>query len=295
MIDPATALNLVWGGIVMGSLYALLSVGLTLLFGAASTVNLAHGEFLMLGAYVTYWLFVLLGVEPLLSLMLVGLVCAGIGAVLYLGIFSRVVARRLPTAQVETITLLQTFALLIIMANAAAWAWSPDFRSYAYLMQGVEFLGLSTLLARLAVPVFCIPAVLTIYFVTKKTWFGRGISCVIDDKDAAQLVGVSLRRVYLHCFTLGLATVGMAGTLYSMNFVFTPYIGVEHTMAAFVVIILGGVGSVLGALIGGLLVGIAESTLVYFLAPALKIAIIYSILIIVLLVRPKGLLGKKVG
>jgi len=283
----------IWGGIVIGGLYALISVGLTIMFGAASNVNLAHGDFMMLGSFGAYWFLTLWGIEPLLSLVLVGFICAGIGALLYLGVFSRLYARELPKSLLETTTLLLTFALFIIVVNGASWAWSTGFVSYSYLTGTVEFLGIHSMLNRLAIPLISVPSLLAIYFLTKKTWWGRGIDCVIENKRAAMIVGVNLRRVYMYCYTLGFGTVGMAGVLYSMSFMFTPFIGLEYTMAAFVVIILGGVGSIMGALVGGLLVGIIESTLVSVLSPALKIPIIYGILIVVLMVRPRGIFGRK--
>lgn len=295
MVEIASFINLIWGGLVMGSLYALVAVGLTLIYGAASVVNLAHGEFLMLGAYMAYWPFVLMGIPPLLSIIFVGLISAGIGAAIYFGVFSRLHARGLPNIQFQLASVILTFGIIYIVVNSSAWAWSPDYKSYSYLMQGVNFLGLSTILSRLTIPVICIPLVLVIYVAIKKTWFGGGIRCVIENEDAARLIGVNVRRVYLHCFILGFALAGIGGVLYSMNFIFTPYIGLDYTMTAWVVMILGGVGSITGALIGGLIIGIVESTLCYALTPALKIPIIYSILIIVLLLRPKGLFGKKVG
>jgi len=293
MVDINLIYSLIFGGVVIGSLYALIAVGMTLLFAAASMVNLAHGEFLMVGAYVTYWLLVLFGIAPLLSLILVALLAAGLGFLIYIGAFSRLYARALSRGELETTTLLLTFALIIIMTNAAAGLWTPDFRAYEYLTGILEFHDMRAMQSRLLVPALAIPMILILHFITKKTWFGKGVLCVIEDKAVAQLVGINPNRVYLYCYTFGLATAGMAGVLYSMNWLITPFIGIEYTMAAFVVIILGGVGSIPGALVGGLLLALLESTLVYMLAPILKIAIMYSVLIIVLLVRPRGIFGRK--
>lgn len=292
MVDVAGLVNLLFGGLVIGSLYALVAVGLTLLFGAASMSNLAQGEFVMLGGYLSYWLFTSMNVSPLISLVLVAVAVGGLGAVLYVGAFSRVYARELSTADNESITLLLTFAIIMILSNLVAFIFTPNYRSYAVLTNVLEFGGVTAMASRLACPLVAIPVIIAFWLIIKKTWFGRGIRCVIEDRDAARIVGVNVPRVYLACFIIGLAMAAVTGVLFSMIFPITPYIGLEYTMASFVAIILGTVGSIPGALIGGLVIGLAESTLVFYLAPALKIAIIYTILIVVLLVKPRGIFAR---
>lgn len=292
MVDVAGLVNLLFGGLVIGSLYALVAVGLTLLFGAASMSNLAQGEFVMLGGYLAYWLFTSMNVSPLISLVLVAVAVGGLGVVLYVGVFSRVYARELSTADTESITLLLTFAVIMILSNLVAFIFTPNYRSYAVLTNVLEFGGVTAMASRLACPLVAIPVIIAFWLIIKKTWFGRGIRCVIEDRDAARVVGVNVPRVYLACFIIGLAMAAVTGVLFSMIFPITPYIGIEYTMASFVAIILGTVGSIPGALIGGLIIGLAESTLVFYLAPALKIAIIYTILIVVLLVKPRGIFAR---
>jgi branched-chain amino acid transport system permease protein len=284
--------NLLFGGLVIGSLYALAAVGLTLLFGAASMSNLAQGEFVMLGGYLAYWLFTSMNVSPLISLVLVAVAVGGLGVVLYAAVFSRVYARELSTADTESITLLLTFAVIMILSNLVALIFTPNYRSYAVLTNVLEFGGVTAMASRLACPLVAIPVIIAFWLIIKKTWFGRAIRCVIEDRDAARVVGVNVPRVYLACFIIGLAMAAVTGVLFSMIFPITPYIGIEYTMASFVAIILGTVGSIPGALIGGLIIGLAESTLVFYLAPALKIAIIYTILIVVLLVKPRGIFAR---
>lgn len=292
MVDAAGIVNLLFGGLVTGALYGLSAVGLTLLFGTASMTNLAQGEFVMLGGYITYWLFTAMQIPPLLSLVLVALVVGALGAVLYLGAFSRVYARDLPIAETQATTLLLTFALIMVMSNSVAWLFTPNYKSYNYLTNVLSFVGVQAMASRLAAPVVIIPTIFAFWLIMRKTWFGRGIRCVIEDRDAAKLVGVNVSRAYLACFMVGLAMAGVTGVLFSMIYPITPYIGIEYTMASFVAIILGTVGSVPGALIGGLIIGLAESTFVFYLGPALKIAIIYSILIIVLLFKPRGIFAR---
>jgi branched-chain amino acid transport system permease protein len=217
---------------------------------------------------------------------------AGLGAVLYLGIFNRVYARELSTAETQSTTLLLTFAIIMILSNLVALIFTPDYKSYAVLTNVVEFGGVKAMVSRLASPMVAIPVTIVFWLILKKTWFGRGIRCVIEDRDAARVVGVNVTRVYLACFMIGLSMAAVTGVLFSMIFPMTPYFGIEYTMASFVAIILGTVGSVPGALVGGLIIGLAESTLVFYLAPALKIAIIYTILIVVLLVKPSGIFAR---
>ena len=292
MVDIVGLVNLLFGGLVIGSLYALSAVGLTLLFGAASMSNLAHGEFVMLGGYLAYWLFTAMGVFPLYSLILVAVVVAGLGALLYFGVFSRIYAREVSIAETESMTLLLTFALIMIISNAVAWIFTPNYKSYSAMTHIIQFGGFQAISGRLAAPAVAVPLILVFWIFIRRTWFGRAIRCVIEDRDAAKIVGVNIGRVFLAVFMIGLAMAAITGVLFSMIFPITPYFGIEYTMASFVAIILGTVGSVPGALIGGLIIGMAESTLVYYLAPSLKIAIIYSILILVLLVKPRGIFAR---
>jgi len=292
LVDVLGLVNLLFGGLVIGSLYALSAVGLTLLFGAASMTNLAHGEFVMLGGYLAYWLFTAIGVFPLYSLVLVAVTVAVIGALLYFGVFSRIYAREVSVAETESMTLLLTFALIMILSNAVAWIFTPNYKSYSAMTNIIEFGTFRAISGRLAAPAMAIPLILVFWILIRRTWFGRAIRCVIEDRDAAKIVGVNISRVFLSCYMIGLAMAAVTGVLYSMIFPITPYFGIEYTMASFVAIILGTVGSVPGALIGGLIIGMAESTLVYYLAPTLKIAIIYSILILVLLVKPRGIFAR---
>jgi branched-chain amino acid transport system permease protein len=156
----------------------------------------------------------------------------------------------------------------------------------------VQFGSFQAISGRLAAPLVALPLILVFWIIIRRTWFGRGIRCVVEERGAARIVGVNISRVFLACFMIGLAMAAVTGVLFSMIFPITPYFGIEYTMASFVAIILGTVGSVPGALVGGLIIGLAESTLVYYLAPALKIAIIYSILILVLLVKPRGIFAR---
>ena len=128
-----------------------------------------------------------------------------------------------------------------------------------------------------------------LWFLIRKTWFGLGMRCVLDDPISAQLMGVNISKVHLFVYIVGLTTAGIAGNLFSMNYYINPYIGLEYTMIAFVATILGGVGSIRGAVVGGLIIGLMESFLIYLTCPLVRIAIIYSILIIILFTRPRGI------
>lgn len=282
--------GLIFSGLFLGSLYALLGVGMTFLFGVSSVINMAHGDMLMIGAYITGLMFNYLGIDPLISIILVACILGGFGAALYYaGGFANLLKRALPRANKELVTLILTFALTMICTNFIAGILTANPETYPYPLPTIEFGKIIIPLNKLYVILTSFSVIGGLWFVIKKTWFGIGIRCVLNDDVPARLVGVNIDRVYLSTFIVGIATAGIAGTLYSMSYRYNPYMGMTYTMAAFVAIIFGGVGSIRGALVGGLIVGMLESFITYFTAPLLKIAINYLLMIFVLLVKPKGL------
>lgn len=289
-MELTTFISVFMGGLYIGSIYALLAVSLTILFGIAKTVNLAHGEFFTIGAYITFWLYTFFGAEPLLSLFIVPCILAGLGTILYIfGGFSNVLNRPEPKVEKELTTLIITFGLMLIITNGVAGFYSPDIQAYAYLTQTFEFVGAHFALNKILAPLISLLLIGGLWLMMKRTWFGKGLRYVLDDELSAKLVGVDVNKIYLYCFIIAFAMAGIAGSLFSMTYGIEPYMGVKFTMVAFVAIIFGGVGSVRGALVGGLFIGIVTSFICYFTSPLLDISIIYSCLIIVLLVRPKGL------
>jgi len=283
-------MRLIVAGIIIGSAYALGALGLTLIWGGARIINYAHGELVMIGAYVSFWLFTAFKVPPPLAIPFAAGVAAVIGLGLYLGTIGRLT--RAPE-EMESYGLILTFALMILLSNSVAWMFTSDIQVYRWMMVPIDFFAVSTLLNRLMIPIICLPVAGIVLALMNKTWFGRGISLVIDNDQVAGLVGVNVRNAYFGILTIGTITPAIAGLAWSFNYPFSPFIGIEHAILAFVVVILGGLGSPKGSIVGGLLIGIIETTLVYLISPGLRLAIAYSIFILVILLRPSGLFGRK--
>lgn len=282
--------SLIISGIFIGSIYSLVAVGLSILFGVGTTVNLAHGDFMILGAYITFFLYTSTNVSPLLALIIIPLLMAGLGALLYKKVgFSNIATRPMERGEKEFLTLLLTFAFIWIVSNAIAFAFTPNYQSYTYLQQALVIAGIRVPLSKLVTIIISFSVIVGLWLIIKKTWFGMGIRCVYDDWVASKLMGINVDKVYLFVFMIAFATAGVAGTLYSMNYILTPYLGVNFTMVAFVATILGGIGSIRGALVGGISIGLLESFAMSFLSPLLRISVIFTLFILVLLTKPKGL------
>lgn len=285
-----TILDLIISGIFLGSLYTMVAVGMSLLYGVSQTINLAHGDYMIAGGYFAFVFVSSLNLSPFLTILTSGCILGLIGIVLYRFVgFSSILKKPMQRSEREFITLLLTFAMIWVLTNLIAWIFTANFRTYPS-PAGSILIGDLTLPVRKLVPmIVAIPLTIALWYMVKKTWFGLGIRCTFDDNEAAKLMGVRSQRVHLFIFFISFLFAGIGGALYSMNFPITPYLGMEYTMMAFVATIIGGVGSIKGALLGGMSVGLVESISMFFIAPLLKIAIVYSMLIIVLLIRPAGL------
>jgi len=287
-----TIFSIIFSGLFFGSLYALLAVGLSLLYGVSKTINLAHGDFMMIGAYITYALYVFVKIDPVLSLLIVSGILSPISIVLYHKCgFSKILLSSIPASVKESSTLLASFGLSIILSNFIALIFTPNYQTYAYSTPTIVIPIIETKLifTRILMMLISFFIIVMLWIVAKTTWLGLEMRCVLDDPIAAQLMGIDLNKIYLIVYVIGITTAGLAGSLFSMSYYINPYMGVEYTMAAFVAIILGGIGSIRGSLVGGLIIGLVESTLIYFTAPLLRIAVIYLILLITLWIKPTGI------
>jgi branched-chain amino acid transport system permease protein len=272
-------------GLLAGGLYALVALGLSLIFGVMRVINIAHGTLLMLGAYTTYWLFALTGMNPFVSLLVSIPLLFVVGVVLQKVFIHRVVDAP------ELSSLLLTFGLSIVIANMAMLAWTADYRS-------VEFLTGSFLLGPIAVSkprlvTFCSALAITgvAFLFLKLTKVGKAIRATSQHREVAQVCGINVRRIDLITFGLAAALAGAGGSLVSVMFSVFPEMGQIYVFKSFLVIVLGGAGNYPGAFFGGLLLGLVEGLASLFLTAQLSEVIAYILLVIVLLVRPTGLLG----
>ena len=291
MSVETVAQNLVFG-LFVGSMYGVAAVGLALVFGVLKVLNVAHGELLMIGGYVTFWLFTLLGIDPFLSLLIT------IPALFLLGvILDRLVIRHVARLTGETKiknSLLVTFGLSLVLQNIVIQLFTADERSVqmSYSGTGLSVFGIVLPYTRLLTLVIALAAILSLHLFLQRTYAGKAIRATAEDWEAAALVGISIQRVYLLTFGLGAALAGIAGTLASVSYGITPSIGLAWTLQALVVIVLAGTGSILGAFPVGLFLGAVEALSATFIGPAYRELVGLVIFLLVLLLRPQGLFGR---
>ena len=275
-------------GILLGGIYAAYSAGFSLIFGVMGVVNLAHGELVMLGAFITYWIFFLFRFDPFLTIPVSFAVLFVLGYLLQRLIINRVIE------EPPIMSYLATFGLHLIIANIALLWWTADFRTVTTSYSGINFSlgGIIIPYARLATFGIALMVVGLLYYIVYKTDMGRAMQATAQDKQMARLMGVKVERVYAMTFALGAGITGLSGSLISTYFVIFPFMGMEYTITAFCVVVLGGMGYIPGVLIGGLILGILQSFAAIFLTTGISMALTFIILFLVLVIRPAGVVGK---
>jgi branched-chain amino acid transport system permease protein len=285
-------LELAAGGLIVGGIYAVVAMGLNLQYGLMRIMNISHGEFLMLGAYLTWWAHTVLQVNPLAFLPLVAAALFLLGLAVHRLCFRRI-TRSAPSVEViEARSLLVGFGLMFLVQNAAYLTWGADLRGYSYLTEPVEIAGARFGANRLVVFGFAVVASLALLAVLRWTLLGKAVRAMMQSPAGAQLVGIDTAVLHPVVFGAGLALAGVAGALLSMVYEISPSMGEPYTVTALIVITLGGLGSALGCLVGGLLLGLVEAFGMYFTSPSLKMLLSYAVFIAVLLARPKGLFSR---
>ena len=281
-------LQSVVSGVLVGGVYALIGIGLTLIFGVMRVINFAHGELLMVGMYLTYYVFTLLGIDPFLSIVIVIPVMFLFGVLLQRVLIQRVLDA-LPQNQI-----LLTIGLGLILTNTVMLVFTSDYKilSTSYSSGSVMLGGISV--SQPLFVSFLITAAITaaLYLFLLKTDVGQAIRATAQDREAAQLMGVNVRRMGLLAFGIGSALAGTAGALISPTYYIFPQVGSAFTLKAFVIVVLGGMGSIIGATLGGVIIGTVESLAASYFSSGLKEIFVYLLFLFVLLVKPSGLLGK---
>lgn len=283
--------QLVVFGLVWGGLYALAASGLNLIVGVMKILNIAHGELLMLGAYVAFWAFTLWGVHPVATVVLTGPLLFLFGVVIHQIVVRPILAASPTVERLERGTLIAFFGVLIIIQDAALLAFTADYRVITTLSAPVPGLNIST--ARLVVFLASVGLVLAFHVVLMRTRFGQALRAVSQDSPMASLLAIDVKKIGLLAFGLGAALEGIAGSLASMIYITTPTMGLLFTLKAFTVMIVGGLGSVLGNLVAGIALGIAEEFGAYFIGDAYKDVVDYVILIVVILLISTGRLRRR--
>ena len=275
-------------GLLIGFLYALIAVGLTMIFGVMDIVNFAHGDYLMLAMYFAYWSYALLGIDPLYSLPAVTLALFVLGIATYYLLIKRIINAPMLSQ------IFVTFGLLIFLRGLAQFLWKADYRAVPHCLlsgslhvSGV-YIGLPQLVAA-AGAVVCNGL---IFLFLKKTRAGTALEAVAEDKEAARLMGINSDRMFALAWGIGIASVGVAGALLASFYYVFPEVGGNFGLIAFVVVALGGFGSVVGAFIAGIVVGLVEVMSGYLLAPSIKFIVVLGLYLAIVVARPQGLLGK---
>jgi branched-chain amino acid transport system permease protein len=288
------AQNLVYG-ILVGALYGLAAVGLSMVFGVTKFLNVAHGELLMLGGYASFWLFTLWRVDPFVSLPLAIVFLLVVGAIFYKLLFARMV--KLAEGVKIQNTLLVGFGLSLILQNMALRLWTADTRSITTFYSGAVWtiLGVRLPIVRVASMGIALVVIVALQLFLRRTYTGKALRATVENWEAATLMGIDIQRVYLLSFVMGAALAGVAGCLVSVGYSIDPAMGMSWTLKSLVVMVLGGLGSLTGTFIGGLILGLTESATGYFLSLTYREVVGLVLFLLVLIFRPQGLFGAKEG
>ena len=282
-------MDLIVAGLLLGGLYVTVSIGVSLIFGVMRVINFAHGEFIMLAMYAVYWAHELAGWDPYLT----GLAVVPLGFLVCVTLL-----RPFILWLVRSSVLVQVFATLglsIALQNLALVLWKGNYRSIRteYSSHLVNLLGVQIPLTRLVA--FGVAAILVValHLFLQRTLFGKAIRATAQNRRTARLMGIDVDRVDVLVFGLGIATAALAGVMLMPIYAVSPGVGFQNALIAFVVVVLGGLGSLPGAVLGGLLIGMVEVLSGYFISPSMKQIVYFGVFILVLVVRPAGLLGQR--
>lgn len=276
-------------GLLLGGLYACIAVGFSLVWGVLNVINILHGSFVVLGAYVAYFAYVHLGIHPYFSILISGAVLFVLGYLVQVGLINRVVGAPVLT------TLVLTFGLDLMLNNSMLLAFTADYRTVrlADPLGSAMIGGLIVPLDRLIAMVLAILLTGLLYFVLVGSKIGRAIVSVRMDREAAALMGVNVKQIYGITFGVGALMAGAGGSLLSLIFPISPLTSTQYLGIAFVVCVLGGLGSISGAMVGGLALGVIQSFAALFIGPQYGLTVAFVLLILLLIFKPTGIMGRR--
>ncbi|MBN1320369.1 MAG: branched-chain amino acid ABC transporter permease [Thermoleophilia bacterium] len=277
-------------GLLLGGIYALVSVGLSLQYGVGRVLNVAHGEFIMIGGFVTFWLWgSTIQLNALVSLVITAPLVFVIGWLLHSALFRRIMHKAPNLDVFEGQSMLAAFGLLYVVQNIARIIWGSQTYQINYLNTTVT--GAQIPVNRLVALGVVIVVGALFYLFLARTRMGKAIRSSAQDPSTAGLMGVNINSVLAICFGLGLAMAGIAGSLLSFVYPIQTSMGLQYTVIAMIVVVLGGLGSISGAMIGGVILGIVSQLVTYF-QPTWTMIAYYVVFVVLLLARPKGIMGK---
>jgi branched-chain amino acid transport system permease protein len=286
-------LSLIIVGVLQGGVYGLLAMGLSLQYGVCRVLNITHGEFVMLGAVLTYVLHIGFDVNPLLAPVILGPLLFGLGFLLQATLFRTIKARAPSPAVFEGNALLAAFGVLYIIEHFARITWGGRLMPSYYLADIVSFLGIDFVRNQFVTFAIAIALGVAVYLFLSRSRMGRAIRATAEDPGTAGLMGVNTNMILAFSFGLGALLAGIGGTLVSTKIAVSTGMGFSNTVIALIVVVLGGLGSIPGSFVAGILIGIVSMLVAGLWEPVLTVPVYYAMLMILLLVRPTGILGKK--
>lgn len=280
-------------GVFVGGIYGIAAMGLALVFGVLKIMNIAHGELLMLGGYVSFWVFTTWGMDPFVSLLITIPALFLVGLLLDRLVFRHVVTQ-LGEEKIKN-SMLVSFGLTLIIQNMAQWGFTADERAIqvAYTGTGLNLFGITLPYTRLGSFVVAIAVTLLLHAFLRRTYYGKAIRATAEDWESAELAGINIRRVYMMTFALGASLAAIAGTFVTITYGISPSIGILWTLKALVVVVLAGTGSILGTFPAGILLGVVEALSGAFIGSTYREVIGLVIFVLVLILRPQGLFTRK--
>ncbi len=280
-------------GIVLGGTYALIAVGLTLQYGVARIMNLANGENLVMACFGAFWLFTTFAIDPILGIALLAPAAFALNWLIYSFALRPLVNRAGSRGQLEVDSILATFGLMFILQGIMLLSFGGGYFDYNFLSVPVELFGANYGLNRIVALIAAAVIAGALYLFLNHTRYGTAIRAVAVDPESAGLVAINVPRASAFAFALGGALTAASGTLLSTFYTFNASMGVTFTMKALIIVIMGGVGDVRGAIVAALLLGLAETAVASLIDPGLTLAATYSLFILVLLFRPQGIFGRR--
>jgi branched-chain amino acid transport system permease protein len=284
-------LDVIITSLITGGIYSLIAVGLNLQYGVARVLNVSHGEFVMVGAFITFWAYKLVGINPLLSLAICGPALFIIGLFTYRTLFQYLRKSSESIDVFEGRSMLASFGMLYMIQNIALLWWGPNVKAYTFMNYPIKLLGLTLEANRLVALLFTLVVVLAFYLFILHSNIGKAIRAAAQNEASAQLLGINVHRVLALCFGLGALLAGLAGSIISIMQEITPVMGFPYLIIAMIVLVLGGAGNILGSLVGGLILG-GVTTVVMYWEPGLSIVVSYAIFALILIIRPQGVLAR---
>ncbi len=295
--EMQTLLQVLVTGILLGGLYGLMSSGLSLILGITRVVNFAHGDFVTIGMYVTFFAVTSVNLHPLVSLPFVAIGMFVLGLVVYQLLILRTLNQRTDRPEDTHIAqIVITLALAILIENALLVAFSPNQRVVSGTFQGLIAVGgVFINRAQLAAFIIALICFIALYYFLTYTSFGKAMQATVDDGDMATMVGVNTRTIYAASFGIGVALAAIAGGVLVTYYPATPTAGIPFLVIIFVTVVLGGLGNIVGAFYAGMIVGIIQQATATYVAITLQNVGIFVLFIIILLLRPQGLMGRRVA